>query len=98
MNLPHFHQNRKLSPLVLLTFIRPHIVDPVSNIILFEEFWACAMGTLFFDNQKSWRVCAHRLPKYLHQLLLNLPRRADIVGESATSLLPFIEDPDANAR
>src|SRR5579859_2658769 len=52
-NLPHFHQNRKLSQLILLTFIRPHIVDPGSNIILFEEFWACAMGTLFFDKRRK---------------------------------------------
>src|SRR5579859_1312462 len=50
-NLPHFHQNRKVSQLVLLTFICPHIVDLGSNIILFEEFWACAMGTLFFDKR-----------------------------------------------
>src|SRR5579859_341894 len=50
-NLPNFHQNRKLSQLVLLTFIHPHIVDLGSNIILFEEFWACVMGTLFFDKR-----------------------------------------------
>src|SRR5579859_4506595 len=50
-NLPNFHQNHKLSQLVLLTFICPHIVDLGSYIILFEEFWACAMGTLFFNKR-----------------------------------------------